>query len=347
MKKDIKYYFLYYYRKYYDNYVIVSGNKDIELTFIDFLENEIKKNIGEAQYEDFIEEAKDDFNMEDLNKLKKTYEEIKENTNQTIKFGINFEDDDEDNESISILKGLYKLFKVKKYFPEFSESTKEIINYFKFYKKETTTGILKEIKSKKKSDLDINIEKLNDIFNKLKQYIDEDENDKNSNTAIINSNLRKLEKYIKNGKNIYIPFIGISSAGKSTILNCIIGFQLFPESDKECTTRGIIIKYGKEVELFEVKVQTVKNFYVFEEDKLISKGVKKVQDYLKCLNYQYGKDESKYFYLIKTPIKLFDDYKFNDELKEKILLVDLPGCDTSNNKFNEHDKIERTFMKNY
>ena len=342
MKKDIKYYFLYYYRKYYDNYVIVSGSKDIELTFIDFLENEIKKNIGENQFEDFIEEAKENFNMEDLNKIKKTYEEIKENTNQTIKFGINFENDDEDNESINILKALYKLFKDEKYFPEFSESTKEIINYFKDYKKETPTGILKEIKSKKKSDLDINIENLNDIFNKLKQYIDEDENNKNSNTALINSNLRKLEKYIKNGKNIYIPFIGISSAGKSTILNCIIGFQLFPESDKECTTRGIITKYGKEVELFEVKVQTVKNFYVFEKDKLISKGVKKVQDYLKCLNYQYGKDESKYFYLIKTPIKLFDDYKFNDELKEKILLVDLPGCDTSDNKFNEHDKIERT-----
>ena len=62
---------------------------------------------------------------------------------------------------------------------------------------------MKEIKSKKKSDLDINIENLNDIFNKLKQYIDEDENNKNSNTAILNSNLRKLEKYIKNVK-IYI-----------------------------------------------------------------------------------------------------------------------------------------------
>ena len=60
------------------------------------------------------------------------------------------------------------------------------------------------------------------------------------------------------------------------------------------------------------------------------------------MNYQYGKDESKYFFLIKTPIKLFDDYKFNDELKEKILLVDLPGSDTSDNKFNEHDKTERT-----
>lgn len=342
MKKDIEYYFLYYYRQYYDNYVIVSGNKDIELKFIDFLENEIKKNIGEDQYEDFIDEAKENISIEDLNKIKKTYEEIKENTNQTIKFGINFEDDDDDNESLNILKGLYKLFKDKKYFPEISESTKEIINYFKNYQKETPNKDLKENKCKNISDLDINIEKLNNIFNKLKQYIDGDENDKHSNIAILNSNLRKLEKYIKNGKNIYIPFIGISSAGKSTTLNCLIGFHLFPESDKECTTRGIIIKYGKEVELYEVKVQTEKNFYVFEEDKLISRNIKNVQNYLKCLNYQYGKDESKYFYLIKTPIKLFDDYKFNDELKEKILLVDLPGCDTSDNKFNEHDKTERT-----
>ena len=60
------------------------------------------------------------------------------------------------------------------------------------------------------------------------------------------------------------------------------------------------------------------------------------------MNYQYGKDESKYFYLIKTPIKFFDDYKFSDELKEKILLIDLPGSDTSQNKFNEHDQTERT-----
>jgi hypothetical protein len=278
--------------------------------------------------------------MEDLIIIQKTYEELKEDSNQAIKFGINF--DDEDNESIYILKGLYNLFKNKKYFPEFSESTKEIINYFNNYQKTTSKGDLEVKKNNIKSETDTYIEKLNNIFYRLKQYIDEDENDKKSNISILNSNLRKLDKYIKNGKNIYIPFIGISSAGKSTTLNCIIGYQLFPESDKECTTRGIIIKYGEEVELYEVKVQTEKNFYVFEEDRLISRNVKNVQEYLKCLNYKYGKDESKYFYLIKTPIKLFDDYKFNDEFKEKILLIDLPGSDTSENKFNEHDKTERT-----
>ena len=293
--------------------------------------------------------------MEDLIIIQKTYEELKEDSNQAIKFGINFDDedsnqaikfginfDDEDNESIYILKGLYNLFKNKKYFPEFSESTKEIINYFNNYQKTTPKSNFEVKKYNIKSETDAYIEKLNNIFYRLKQYIDEDENDKNSNISILNSNLRKLDKYIKNGKNIYIPFIGISSAGKSTTLNCIIGYQLFPESDKECTTRGIIIKYGEEVELYEVKVHTEKNFYVFEEDRLISRNVKNVQEYLKCLNYKYGKDESKYFYLIKTPIKLFDDYKFNDEFKEKILLIDLPGSDTSENKFNEHDKTERT-----
>ena len=341
MTKSIKYYFLYFYRNYYDNYVNVSGKKETDLEFIDFLENEIKNILGEEQYEDFIDEAKEDINMDDLIILKNTYEDIKENTNKTIKFGINF--DDEDNDSVYILKGLYKLFSDKKYIPELSESTKEIINYFSNYQKETPKGNFKNKKQNMKNNMDIYIEKLNDIVDKLKLYIDEDENDNNSNIYILNKNLRKLEKYIKNGKNIYIPFIGISSAGKSTTLNGIIGYQLFPESDKECTTRGIIIKYGQEVELYEVKVQTEKkNFYVFEEDRLISRNVKNVQEYLNCLNYQYGRDESKYFYLIKTPIKFFDDYKFNDELKEKILLIDLPGSDTSQNKFNEHDKTERT-----
>ena len=285
--------------------MFLSEKKDTDLMFIDSLENEIKKILGEEEYEDFIDEAKEDINMEDLIIIQKTYEELKEDSNQAIKFGINF--DDEDNESIYILKGLYKLFIDKKYLPEISESTKEIINYFNNYQKTTPTGNMEIKQLKIKSDLDAYIEKLNNIFYKLKQYIDEDENDKNSNISTLNSNLRKLDKFIENGKNIYIPFIGNSSAGKSTILNCILGFRLFPESDNECTTRGIIIKYGKDIELYEIKVDTVKNFYVFEEDRLVSKGIKNVQSYLNCLNYQYGKDESKYFYFVKTPIKFFDD----------------------------------------
>ena len=139
-------------------------------------------------------------------------------------------------------------------------------------------------------------------MNEIKLYLNENIANKNSLTSIITSKLRRLKKYIKNGKNIYIPFIGGSSVGKSIILNCLIGYSLFPESEGECTTRGIIIKYGKEVELYEVKVENENNFYIFEEERLISKNVKKVKEYLKCLNYQYGKDENKYFYIIKPQL---------------------------------------------
>ena len=52
--------------------------------------------------------------MEDLNKIKKVYENIKSEENITINFGIDL--NDEDSESVNLLKLLYKLFKEKKIF---------------------------------------------------------------------------------------------------------------------------------------------------------------------------------------------------------------------------------------
>ena len=342
MKEKVKYYFLYFYRRYYEEYIMET--KETRKTFIEYIEEKIKNIIGIKNYEQYIDDVKDNIEMEDLDKIKEEYEEIKSKENKMIEFGIDF--DDEDNESVQILKGLYNLWKEKKYFPEFSENTKEIIKYFKNYQTPTSTdnnSNNKKSKTNKTNKMDEYLKKLENIINVIKLYINEDTNDKNSLTSILSSKMRRLRKYISNGKNIYIPFIGGSSAGKSTILNSLIGYNLFPESQSECTTRGIIIKYGKEVEIYEVKLDNENDFYTFEEgDKYVSKTVKKVQEYLKCLNFQYGKDESKYFYIVKTPIKFFDDYKFDEELKKNILLVDLPGSDTSNNKFNEHDKTERT-----
>lgn len=72
------------------------------------------------------------------------------------------------------------------------------------------------------------IEILKNIFNKLKKYVKED--DKDNIINILNNNLIMMEKFILNDRKIYIPFIGVSSAGKSTILNCIVGYKLFPEA---------------------------------------------------------------------------------------------------------------------
>ena len=339
MKEKIKYYFLYFYRRYYEEYIMQT--KEINKTFIEYIEEKIKNIIGTQNYDKFIEDAKDNIEMEDLDKIKEEYEEIKSKENKIIEFGIDFED--EDNESVPILKGLYNLWKEKKYLPEFSENTKAIINYFKVYQTSKPKDNKSNIKKSKTNKMDEHLKILENIINEIKFYINEDKNNKYSLTSILSSKMKRLRKYIANGKKIYIPFIGGSSVGKSTILNSLLGYKLFPESQSECTTRGIIIKYGKEVEIYEVKVDSENNFYVFEEgDKAVSKTVENVQDYLKSLNFQYGKDESKYFYLVKTPIKFFDDYKFDEELKKNVLLVDLPGSDTSNNKFNEHDKTDRT-----
>ena len=153
-----------------------------------------------------------------------------------------------------------------------------------------------------------------------------------------------MEKFILNDRKIYIPFIGVSSAGKSTIINCIVGYKLFPEALNECTTRGIIIQYSKEedAELYETEIDSTRNYYVFSEKNKVAQGYKDVRDYLNSLNYKYGNSESKYFYIVKTSIKSFDDFGYDDDLKERILLIDLPGSDTKDNKFNDIIDNERT-----
>ena len=338
----IKYFFLYYYNKYYDEYVNISEDKrENRKNFITYIEFDIlKQKIDEEDYDDFIDNATKEIRLEDLKKIKKVYEKINSDKNRKIEFGINFEDEDEDDESIIVLKGFYKLFKEKKYFPDLSENTKDILNYFNDY---THTTFNNEIEKKAKDKIDIYLEDLDNIFKEIKLYIDENKNDIIPLTKELDIKLERIKKYIKNGKNIYIPFIGISNAGKSTILNCLIGYNLFETSDKECTRRGIIIEYAEKVELYEVKVQTINNYYIFEKDRLITKDIKNVKEYLKCLNCKYGDNENVLFYIIKTPIKFFDDYNFSKELKTKIFLVDLPGCDTKDNKFNDHyNQTERT-----
>ena len=110
----------------------------------------------------------------------------------------------------------------KQYFPPISENTKEIIKYFKDYKKETIKSNNTN-KKKEKSLMNQCCEDLDKVFNDIKLYIDNKECEKLF--SIINIKSQIIKKFIKNGKNIYIPFIGTSNAGKSTILNALIGYN--------------------------------------------------------------------------------------------------------------------------
>ena len=63
---------------------------------------------------------------------------------------------------------------------------------------------------------------------------------------------------------------------------------------------------------------------------------------MKSLNSRYGENESKHFYIVRTTIRCFNDFGFSDELKKRILLVDLPGSDTKDNKFFQEENDQKS-----
>ena len=347
MRDNYEYYYLYYLNLYIEKYVrIKEEDKDKrKKSFIEFIINKITYGKKKEKKQEFINKLVSNFNDENLQKIKKVYEDIKNKINLTIDYGINFadndEDEDEEDQSIMVMKAFYKTFEDKINMPNYSEDVQKILNYFNnFRDKSTNLDIAplagNTIENKETKAVQI----LKDIFGKLTKYIKKD--DEFDVINIMKSNLVMMEKFILNDKKIYIPFIGVSSAGKSTIINCIVGYKLFPEALNECTTRGIIIKYSEVVELYETKIDSTRNYYVFSENNRVAEGHKDVRDYLESLNYRYGNSESKYFYVVKTPIQCFDDFQYDDELKNRILLIDLPGSDTKDNKFNEVGKDERS-----
>ena len=353
MRDNYEYYYLYYLNKYKEKYVNIKEeeeNKIKIISFVEFIANEITSHIIKKEKKaEYLKTLANDVDNDKLKIIKKVYEDIKSKSNTIINYGINFdepnedEDDDDDDEDNSIIyiKAFYKTFEDKTNIPNYSEDVQRILDYFNNFKDKVENletpplaGNTEESPDKKAIHI------LKDIFKKLQKYVRK--GDEGNIITDLNTNLSMMEKFILNHRKIYIPFIGVSSAGKSTIINCIVGYKLFPEALNECTTRGIIIEYSDVVELYETEIDSTRNYYVFSEKNRVAEGYKDVRDYLESLNYRYGNSESKYFYIVKTTIKSFDDFKFEDELKRRILLIDLPGSDTKDNKFNEAAENERS-----
>ena len=81
----------------------------------------------------------------------------------------------------------------------------------------------------------------------------------------------------------------------------------------ECTTRGMIIQYSNNAELYENIIDDeTKYYYIFtEKDRPVAEGIYEVRKYLKSLNSRYAKDEKKFFYFVKTPIRFFEDMEMS------------------------------------
>ena len=155
-------------------------------------------------------------------------------------------------------------------------------------------------------------------------------------------NLKKYKKYLKlpsnifdSSKVIYIPLLGLSNAGKSTILNGLIGFNILPAKKTECTKKGILIRYWENdfPVIRKTRFRNKNQKYYFESEKeIIAKNIEDIQNILCGLNGKFIEKEEDFFYEIDINIKFVKDSDIEDSLKERICFIDLPGFGT-NNKF--------------
>ena len=131
-----------------------------------------------------------------------------------------------------------------------------------------------------------------------------------------------------------ILLLGKYSSGKSSLLNSIIGYDLniLDISENECTKNAYVIKYCKNVDNISLSTCELKKndfeFYYFEEKEEIVKGSQNVKSKIKELNK--NSDDKKFeYYIVKTPIEIFDDLNLSEEIKNYIEFIDLPGLDVS------------------
>ena len=300
----------------------------------------------------------DDFNKDEISKIKENLqteegeEEQEETETEKEEFNLDY------IEGNAIILYYYSEFKNKKGIPPCSMDTQNIMNYFtmknmKQYLEEKEKERKMEEDDKKLLEREKN---LNKKIDNLSRRMDELKNEKEV-TKISMHKLNLLRQYInssigilKTAKNLYIPLLGVSNAGKSTILNGIIGYRILPAQKNECTKKGIIIKHWNKdyavLRTTKYKFEKIGNdkIYYFEPgEEIIAKGIKNIHRMLEGANGEFPKKEENFFYEIDINIKFVNDLKLDESLKEKICFIDLPGFGT-NNEF-ERQGIYANLMK--
>ena len=369
MENSFKHLINYHFLRYLSFYKNTYSNTPTDYSFIQHLSELLAKfKLKGTDFGQKIKSLDKEENIRQINmQIKNIIEEIlNKYSSEGINLGITPEEINEDNSNeeeesdelesentkdnfinvapVNILKMFYIYFKEKNLIPPISEETEKLIDFFK----EKTE--IKEINTTIKSDEKMNQSLLDEKRIKLLQkFCVEIKNSKLESEMCENlpNEIENIIKFSKIYNMILIPFLGASNAGKTTIINDIIGFDLLPTDLNECTKRGIIIKYSNDNEItirkanFKEKTSVDKKEYYFEEGEIIGKGIEQVQKTLKGLNYNYTENEKNYFYYVYTKIKLFDEIKLDDKLKNIIYLIDFPGFGTGNQfeKKNIYNKV--------
>ena len=332
------------YKTFIDHLInIIKTDKSINRTIIGKKVDEINKlsNINEINNEiiSIINELNEEYRANSDIKLGITAESINDMDNEDIlDFEIMEDNDDIDKiNPVDIIKLFYSFHRNNILMPLFSEETTNLLNYFKM------ENFISNVKQEKKKE-EINENSINrkimKYLSNLNKKLDQSKFEVTKFKSLINE-IKQTIEFLKIYDVILIPFLGASNAGKTTIINGMLGDDILPTDLGECTKRGIIIRYYEgEMNIKKANFRKDEllntNYYYFESEKnVIGKGKNQVMEILKGLNYDFTDKEEDSFYYLQTKIKIFDELGFDNSLKKKIYLIDFPGFGTKNKFENE------------
>ena len=314
-------------------YLDTVSNANSE-SFSDCLEKRVEciikqNNLNSDIFDDEIDELK----KNDKEIIKKSVNDIKTitglNTTKETTFELNLSNKDVKNT-------LYKLYIIHKkqlnksfsFSPSYYEIEDAINSYYNELSSAPPITIEEKEDVKKKKSLELLQELQNFIGYHLKGQF-----------GSLNNSLNSIIENLVERK-IRLSFIGNISVGKSTVLNCIIGEDLLPSKDAECTYRGVIIKHRDipKPALFRAQMRilcegTGSDYYKFEEIEKYCEGVEKIQGYLNNKNNDKNFDGRDMFIVIHAKLKIFDFVKLDEKYRNKIEFVDLPGHNRKENHF--------------
>ena len=314
-------------------------------SFSDYLYDFIfDEDMNDTEKEEFLihlvnKFENDGYNLDKIG-IENIIQKIKEIEDMMIEFDIDLENED----SIKLFKALYIIFKEELKFP-FSQQVSDVYDYF--------NNILNNIslQNNEKNDilpsyiLNQNNLKDTNFFDKFDQFIQNFD----SRNVKLNHYIALLYNCAFYQQFFYIGIFGSSSTGKSSIFNNILGYDILPVNQEECTKRGIVIEYGDEIALFKAKSEIDylplgESFLTFKKIEKIVEGFNNVKEYLNILNSKYAKNTNMKIYdyfVVTLPIKFFDEINLDQNLKKIIKFIDLPGFNTSNanNNFNYENII--------
>ena len=338
-----------------------------------FCEDTLKNGYSEENYFlnyiiNFIEKRKEELKIQSIEtskidnyekEIKPAFEQIYKNTYHPEQTKYiqeeNIEEffNDINKDYFYELYYLYSNNLIEYNFIEYKEAKQEIFNYLKMIKnikekKEEVKDIIKE----RKNDNLLFIERLDEFMNlNILTQIEAGKNIDNDLSREFYSILKEINKRKNLIVNAFlntqfrISVVGLSSSGKSYIVNCLIGKKILETGSGETTQFGLIIENhdSDEVNLCRAKYKYIedekgKEYLIFEResDSFVS-GYDNVRKHLLLLNKNkihqekdtiQDKQNLFRFWILKIRIAMCQFKNFS------VQIIDFPGLGTSM-KYNE------------